>query len=146
VRGPNDFATAFDAMRKKRPDALMTLDDPVTFSRRASIVEFAAKERLPAIYALSDFVEAGGLMAYGPNRDEMYRRAASYVVKILNGARPAELPIEQPTTYELVINRTTARTLGVRIPESLLVRATRLVDYRSRRRAGAARRPSSRSP
>jgi putative tryptophan/tyrosine transport system substrate-binding protein len=128
VRGPADFAAAFDAMRKVRPDALMTLDDPVTFTHRASIVEFAAKERLPAIYGLSDFVEAGGLMAYGPNRDEMYRRAASCVVKILKGARPGELPIEQPTTFELVINRKTARTLGVKIPDSLLVRADRLMD------------------
>jgi putative tryptophan/tyrosine transport system substrate-binding protein len=123
VRGPDDFASAFTALTKQRPDALMTLDDPVTLTARTAIVEFAAKERLPTIYALSDFVYAGGLISYGPNRAEMYRRAGIYVGLILKGAKPADLPVAQATKFELVINLKTAKALGVTIPASILSRA-----------------------
>ena len=128
VRGPNELAGAFAALTRNRPDALMTLDDPVTMTARASIVGFAAKERLPAIYALSDFVHAGGLMAYGPNRAEMYRRAGIYVGRVLKGARPADLSVEQPTRLELVVNLKTASTLGLRISESVLTRANEVIQ------------------
>ena len=105
----------------------MTLDDPVTFSYRNAIVEFAVKERLPAIYALSDFVEVGGLMVYGPNRADMYRRAAVYVDKILKGVKPANLPVEQPTKFELVINLKAAKQIGLTIPPNVLARADRVI-------------------
>jgi putative ABC transport system substrate-binding protein len=127
VRSPRDFAGAFAAMRKQRPDAFMTLDDPVTFSYRDAIVEFAAKQRLPSIYALSDFVDAGGLMVYGPNRADMYRRAAVYVDKILKGGKPADLPVEQPTKFELVINLKAAKQMGLTIPPNILARADKVI-------------------
>src|SRR5207245_1519060 len=95
VQGTDDFASAFAVLTRRRSDALMTLDDPVTITARASIVAFAAKERLPTIYGLSDFVYVGGLMSYGPNRAEMYRRAGAYVGLILKGAKPGDLAVEQ---------------------------------------------------
>src|SRR5262245_13246784 len=106
----------------------MTLDDPVTITARASIVAFAAKERLPTIYGLSDFVHVGGLMSYGPNRTEMYRRAGGYVGLILKGAKPSDLPIEQPTKFELMINLKTAKALGLTIPQTLLLRADQVIQ------------------
>ena len=106
----------------------MTLDDPVTMTGRASIVAFAAKERLPTIYGLSDFVYGGGLMSYGPNRTEMYRRAGGYVGLILKGAKPGDLAVEQPTKFELVINLKTAKALGLTIPPSLLLRADQVIE------------------
>jgi putative ABC transport system substrate-binding protein len=128
VQGPDDLASAFAALTRQRPDALMTLDDPVTMTARASIVAFAAKERLPTIYGLSDFVYVGGLMSYGPNRAEMYRRAGAYVGLILKGAKPGDLPVEQSTKFELVINLKTAKTLGLTIPPSLLARADQVIQ------------------
>jgi putative ABC transport system substrate-binding protein len=101
----------------------MTLDDPMLLQSRTSIVAFAAKERLPAIYGISEYMDAGGLMLYGLNIANQYRRAAVYVHKILKGAKPGDLPVEQPAHYELRINLKTARALGFSIPHSLVVRA-----------------------
>src|SRR5439155_24358046 len=104
VRRADDLASAFAAMPKQRPEALLTLDDPVMLSSRISIVAFAARERLPAIYGHREYADAGGLMAYGPNLADSYRRAALYVDKILKGAKPADLAVAQPTSFELIIN------------------------------------------
>jgi putative ABC transport system substrate-binding protein len=128
VRGPDDFAAAFAKMRRERPDALMILDDPLLFQYRASIVDFAAKRRLPAMHPFRESVEAGGLIAYSVNLAELNRRAAEYVDKILKGAQPADLPIEQPTKFELVINLKTAKALGLTIPPSLLGRADEVIQ------------------
>jgi putative ABC transport system substrate-binding protein len=128
VRGPDDFEAAFAKMRRERPDALMILDDPLLFQYRASIVDFAAKRRLPAMHPFRESVEAGGLIAYSVNLPELNRRAAEYVDKILKGAKPADLPIEQPTKFELVINLKTAKALGLTIPPSLLGRADEVIQ------------------
>jgi putative tryptophan/tyrosine transport system substrate-binding protein len=113
----------FEAALLARIDALVAMHDSLMFSLRSRIVEFAAMSRLPAIYGLSEFVQAGGLMAYGPDRRDLFRRAAEYVHRIFEGASPAELPIEPPTVFELVINLKTARTLGLDLPPSMLSRA-----------------------
>jgi putative ABC transport system substrate-binding protein len=115
-------------MELERPDALVLLVDPLTLSQRLRIVEFAAEARLPAIYEISQFVEAGGLMSYGPNVDELVRRAATYVDKILKGAKPADLPIEQPAKFEFVINLKSAKALGITIPQSVLLQADRIIE------------------
>jgi putative ABC transport system substrate-binding protein len=128
VRGPDDFEAAFAKMRRERPDALMILDDPLLFQYRASIVDFAAKRRLPAMHPIRESVEAGGLIAYSVNLAELNRRAAEYVDKILKGAKPADLPVEQPTKFELVINLKTAKALGLTIPPSLLRRADEVIQ------------------
>jgi putative ABC transport system substrate-binding protein len=128
VRGPNDFESAFLAMLKLPADALLPLGDPLINSRESQIVDFAAKNHLPAIYHRKEFVDAGGLMSYGPSYDELFRRAATYVNSILKGGRPEELPIEQPTKIELVINLRTARALGFTIPQSVLLRANLIVE------------------
>ena len=128
VRRADDLPSAFAAMTKQRPEALLTLDDPLMLSSRASIVAFAAKARLPTIYGHRQYSDAGGLMAYGPNVVENYRRAAYFVDKILKGAKPADLPVEQPTKFELVINLKTAKALGLTIPQSLLLRADQVIQ------------------
>ncbi len=128
VRGPDDFERAFDAMSREKLDALMTLDDPLTFRYRTQVVDFAAKKRLPAVYALSQFAAAGGLMAYGVDLSDLYRRAATYVDKILKGAKPGDLPVEQPTKFELVVNLKTAKALGLTIPPSVLMRADEVIE------------------
>ena len=128
VRGPDDFPRAFAAIRSQRPDALMPLEDPVVFRERAAIVEFANKERLPAMYALREFTDLGGLMTYGVDLVASFRRGASYVDRILKGARPADLPVEQPTKFEFIVNLKTARTLGLMIPRSLLLRADQVIQ------------------
>jgi len=127
VRGPDDFEGAFAAMTKERPEALLTLDDPLVFQYQTSIVAFAAEKRLPAMHAFRESVEVGGLMSYGANLPDLFRRAAALVDKILKGARPADLPIEQPTNFELVINLKTAKALGLTIPPSLLRRADQVI-------------------
>jgi putative ABC transport system substrate-binding protein len=119
---------ALEALNRERPDALVLLADPLTLSQRLRIVEFAAEERLPAIYEVSQFVDAGGLMSYGPDVDELVRRSATYVDKILKGAKPGDLPIEQPTKFELVINLKTAKALGISIPQSVLLQADRVIQ------------------
>ncbi len=115
-------------MIKERPDGLFVTLDAFTSLHRGRIAELAARHRLPAIYELREYVDAGGLMAYGPSIPDMWRRAATYVDKILKGAKPADLPVEQPTKFELVINLKTAKALGLTIPQSVLVRADQVIE------------------
>ena len=128
VRGPDDFPSAFSSMTTQRPDAFLTLDDRLLLNSRTSIVAFAANQRLPAIYPQRDYTDAGGLMSYGPSISDLFRRAASYVDKILKGAKPGDLPIEQPNKFEFVINLKTAKALGLTIPSSLLLRADQVIE------------------
>jgi putative tryptophan/tyrosine transport system substrate-binding protein len=127
-RGPGDFSHVFGMIAGKRPEALMTTADPLIHSYRARIADFAATQRLPSMYPGREFVDSGGLMFYGGSIPEMYRRAAVYVGKILKGARPGDLPVEQPTKFELVINLKTARSLALTIPPSLLQRADQVIE------------------
>jgi len=126
VQGPSDFDTAFKAARGA--NGLLLLDSPLVITHRARLAGLAATGRLPAISGLRDFVEVGGLMSYGVDFPDSFRRAATYVDKILRGAKPADLPVEQPTKFELVINLKTAKTLGLAMPPSLLVRADQLIE------------------
>ena len=128
ARGPADFDRAFSDMTGARAGALTVMGTPMFFTERRRLVDLAAKNRLPAAYGSRDYVDAGGLMAYGPNVADSLRRAASYVDKILKGAKPGDLPVEQPTKFELVINLKTAKTLGLTIPPSLLQRADEVID------------------
>ena len=125
VRTPEDLEPAFDAATKHRADALIVGLDTLTQANQRSIVDLAAKRRLPAIYASTEF--DGGLVVYGVNYPEMYRHAASFAHKIFKGVTPADLPVEEPTKFELVINLKTAKVLGLTIPRSLLLRADRLI-------------------
>ena len=128
VRQPDDFSVAFSTMTQQRPDAVFMVADNLTISNRKQLSEYAAKLRLPAMYEFSMFVrDAGGLMSYGPNIVSQFQRAAYYVDRILKGAKPADLPVEQPTRYELVINLETARTLGLAIPQTVLLRADEVI-------------------
>jgi len=127
IRGPDDFDTAFSAMTRERGDALIAFSDPLIVLHRKRIADLAAKYRLPAVYPSREVVDAGGLMSYGPSSTDMFRRAAVYVGKILKGAKPADLPMEQPTKFELVINFKTAKALGLTIPQSLLIRADQVI-------------------
>jgi len=127
AQGSSDFASAFSAMTKDRAGGLIALTSSMFFAHRTRIVELAAQSRLPAVYGVKEFPEAGGLMAYGPNLRESFRRAATYVDKILKGAKPADLPVEQPTKFELFINLKTAKALGLTIPQSLLLRADEVI-------------------
>jgi putative tryptophan/tyrosine transport system substrate-binding protein len=128
VRSPDDFDGAFEATRKQRPDALITVEDPLTFTYQKRIAHFAAAEQLPSLHGLREDVVAGGLMSYGANLADLARRAAGYVDKILKGAKPADLPVQQPTTFELVLNLKTAKALGLEIPPTLLVRADEVIE------------------
>jgi putative tryptophan/tyrosine transport system substrate-binding protein len=128
VKDPADFEAVFELARQKRADALCTIDDPLTVSQLSQIVNFAAANRLPAIYGLREFAKAGGLMAYGASIPDLYRRAATYVDKILRGAKPGELPVEQPTRFDLTINLKTAKTLGLTVPQTLLVAADEVIE------------------
>jgi len=123
VRGPDDFQAAFATARRARPDALMTLEDPLSYMQRAATVEFAASAHLPAIYGSPGYAEIGGLMSYHINLDEFVRLNVYYVDKILRGARPADLPVQQPTTFSLVVNLRTAKELNLTIPQAILNRA-----------------------
>jgi len=127
VRGPNDFEGAFSAITKGRLHALDVLQEPLISVHRARIADFAAKSRLPTICETWEFAEAGGLMTYGPDIVSMYRRAATHVDKILKGTKPADLPVEQPTKFELVINLKTAKQIGLTIPQSMLYRADKVI-------------------
>ena len=127
VRSPKDLEDAFESATRAGTQALVTLTDPLLQSHRKQIVDFAAKSRLPAIYPDSEYVEAGGLMSYAANALEFYARAATYVDRILKGAKPADLPVEQPTKFELVINLKTAKQIGLTIPQSVLYRADRVI-------------------
>jgi putative ABC transport system substrate-binding protein len=126
ARNPEDIERAFEAITVA--DALIVFDDPALWSYRPRIVALAAAPRLPAMYGLRDFVDDGGLMSYGPDRPAQYRRTAVFVDKILKGARPADLPVEQPTKFELVINLKTAKALGLDIPPMLLARADEVIE------------------
>ena len=128
IRSPEDFESAFAAMVGKRVGAVVLGADPLTYMRRQQMADLALTHRLPAIATLNEFAPAGLLMTYGTNLPDLYRRAASYVAKILRGATPAELPVEQPTKFELVINLKTAKALGLTIPQSLLLRADEVIQ------------------
>lgn len=128
VQSPDDFDTVFAALAKDRPESLLVLADTVTAANRRRIVEFAARNRVPAIYESRDFVDVGGLMSYGLNMSDHFHRAATYVDKILKGAKPADLPVEQPTKFEFVINLKTAKALTLTIPQALLLRADQVID------------------
>ncbi len=128
LQGPEDFKDAFARVARQRPDAITMVADRFQLAHRVQILDFVAKTRLPAMYPYRDFVVAGGLMSYGPSYEDLFRRSATYVDKILRGARPSDLPIEQPTKFEFLINSKTARTLGVPIPPSLLLRADHVFE------------------
>jgi ABC-type uncharacterized transport system substrate-binding protein len=128
ARGPSDIDSAFAAITSEQAGAVIVLVDSMLLDHRTRIADLAARRRLPAVYGLSDHVEAGGLMAYGPNRLDIFRRAATYVDKILKGAKPGDLPVEQPTKFALVINLKTAKALGLTIPPSLLQRADQVIE------------------
>jgi len=128
ARGPEDFDRAFSDMARARAGALAVLATPVFNSARRPLVDLAAKNRLPTVFSLSDYVDAGGLISYGPDRRDLFRRVATYVDRILKGAKPGDLPVEQPTKFELVINLKTAKALGLTIPQSVLARADRVIE------------------
>jgi len=128
LRDPNELPTVFAAMAKDRIEALTVLPGPLITSQIPGIVELASRTRLPAVFPEARFVEAGGMMSYGPNLAEMYRRAAGYVDKILKGVKPSNLPVEQPTKFESIINLKTAKALGLTIPPSLLQRADQVIE------------------
>ncbi len=128
ARGPGEFEAAFSAMTRGRAGALLILADPMFFGERKRLADLAARSRLPAVSGLREFADAGILMAYGASLSDLFRRAATFVDKILKGAEPAALPVEQPTTFELVINLKTAKALGVTIPQSLLLRADQVLE------------------
>jgi putative ABC transport system substrate-binding protein len=128
ARGPADFDRAFSDMTRARAGALTVLTSVMFTTERRRLVDLAAKSRLPAVYPQRDSVDAGGLMSYGPNGPDLFRRAATYVDKILKGAKPADLPVEQPTKFELVINLKTAKALGLTIPQSVLGRADEVIQ------------------
>ena len=119
---------ALAAIAASGAQGMIVTTDPFLFTARATLVSFAASKRLPAMYFFKNFVDAGGLMSYGANIEESYRRAASYVDKILKGAKPGELPVEQPTRFELVVNKATARALGISIPQSILLRVDQIIE------------------
>jgi len=127
VREPTGFDDVFKAAIRARAEGLLTLDDPFTITHRTRITELARTYKLPAVYAVRPFVDAGGLMYYGPDRVDQNRRAAAYVDKILKGAKPTDLPVEQPTKFELVINLKTAKQIGLTVPANVLARADRVI-------------------
>jgi len=127
ARGPDEIDRAFAVMAKERTKALLVLGDPVFTSHRKRIADLAAKQRLPAVSGTREYVEAGGLMAYGPSFPAIYRRAAYYVDRILKGVKPADIPVERPTKFEFIINLKTAKQIGLTIPQSVLYRADRVI-------------------
>jgi putative ABC transport system substrate-binding protein len=127
ARGPSEIDSAFVAMTKERAGAVIVLVDAMFADHRTRIADLTAKSRRPAVYGLTDHAEAGGLMAYGANLADMYRRAATYVDKILKGTKPADLPVEQPTKFELIINLKAAKQIGLEIPQSVLYRADKVI-------------------
>ena len=127
VKDPNELEVVFAVMTKDRPDGFLALMDPVLNSYRKRILDFLAKNRLPAIFQSSDWVEAGGLMSYGPDYPDMFRRAAVQMDKILRGTKPADIPVEQPMKFELVINLKTAKQIGITIPPNVLARADKVI-------------------
>jgi putative ABC transport system substrate-binding protein len=128
VRTPDDYPAAFAGAVSGRAQALMAVGNPVNFKHRQLIADFALRHRLPSIYEERLFVQAGGLMSYAPSFNELFRRAATYVDRILRGAKPADLPVEQPTRFELFLNARTAKALGLAIPPALLLRADQVIE------------------
>jgi putative ABC transport system substrate-binding protein len=127
VRDPKDIETAFRAANRARADALLVLGNPTLNAHRKQVVGLAVKNRLPVTYSRPEFIDAGGLMYYGTNYNDLFRRAATYVDKILKGAKPADIPVEQPTKFELAINLKTAKQIGLTIPPSVLARADKVI-------------------
>jgi putative tryptophan/tyrosine transport system substrate-binding protein len=128
VRRIDDFERAFAVIAHARPHALVVIVDRLLLAHRRQIVEFAADNRLPAMYGYRDYVDAGGLMSYAPSNIDLFRRAAVYVDKILKGVNPADLPVQQPAQFELIINLKTAKALGLTIPPLLLLRADQVIE------------------
>ena len=128
IRNANEIDASLSAAMQANAQAIVTMDDPLVQSQRAHVVEFAMRQRLPVMGEFRPFTEAGALMSYGPNQIDMWRRAAAYVDKILKGAKPADLPVEQPTKFELVVNLKTAKALGLDVPQSILLRATEVIE------------------
>jgi putative tryptophan/tyrosine transport system substrate-binding protein len=128
VRGANDLGSAFIAMTSEQADGLVVLFDAMLIDHRAQITDLASATRIPAAYGLRDYVEAGGLMSYAANISDVYRRAAYYVDRILKGTKPADLPVEQPTTFEFIVNLKTAHALGLTIPQHVLLQATEVIQ------------------
>jgi putative ABC transport system substrate-binding protein len=128
VREPDDFDTAFAEMTKNPPDAILMVTDVLTALNRKRVIDFAAERHLPAIYEYAYLVQSGGLMSYGPDVAEIFDRAAGLAVRILKGSKPADLPLELPTRFELAVNLKTAKHLGLAIPESILVRADDVIE------------------
>ena len=128
ARGPDGFDSAFAAMARERAEALLVMADPILAFHRVPLRDLAARGRLPAMYGLREHMDSGGLMSYHPDLRDSFRRAATYVDKILRGARPADLPVEQPTKFEFVINLKAAKALGLTVPRSLLLRADEIIE------------------
>jgi putative ABC transport system substrate-binding protein len=128
VRAAEELDNAFAAILREQANALLVLADRLFLHNRERIMEFAAKNRLPGVHAYRELVEAGGLMSYGPSYADLHRRAATYVDKILKGARPSDLPVERPTKFELVVNLKAAKALGIDIPQSVLLRADEMIE------------------
>jgi putative ABC transport system substrate-binding protein len=127
VRGPKDIETAFRAASKEHAEAVLVLSSPILNSQRRRVIDLAVKSRLPAVYPQSQFVEDGGLMFYGVSYTDLFRRAATFVDRILKGAKPADLPIEQPKKLELIINLKAAKQIGLTIPPNVLGRADKVI-------------------
>jgi putative ABC transport system substrate-binding protein len=128
VRSPKDFEGVFATIAQQHPDILLVLQDALTLEFRKEIIDFTLRNKLPSMFVGKEWVEEGGLMSYGDRLPERYRRAADLVVRILRGAKPADLPVEQPTTFELVINLKTAKALGLTIPLMLIARADAVIE------------------
>jgi putative ABC transport system substrate-binding protein len=128
LREPGDFTTAFDTMTRERPDALFLVADALTFQNRKRVADFAEQHRIPAMYEFGAWIQGGGLMAYGPSAEDSYRVVARFLDRIAKGAKPADLPVEQPTRYYLAINLKTAAALGLTMPQSLMVRADEVIQ------------------
>ena len=127
VRSLDDFESAFARAKRDGAQALLTTSNPLINTQQRQVLDFAAKNRLPAMYPTSEAVVAGGLMSYGPNQADLFRRAADFVDKILNGTKPADIPVEQPIKFEFIVNLKTAKQIGVTIPPYVLVRADKVI-------------------
>jgi putative ABC transport system substrate-binding protein len=128
VKGPDELAGAFEAIRSQHPDAAITIEDPLTVDQRQQITDFMSAHRVPAIYGLREFAQVGGLMTYGAALSDLFRRSATYVDKILKGAKPGDLPVQQPTKFEFVINLKAAKKVGLEVPATLLARADEVIE------------------
>jgi putative ABC transport system substrate-binding protein len=128
ISAESSLENAFEKLSKESIQALIVLTDAILYSQRSRIVALAAEKRLPAMYFFREFVQGGGLMSYAPSDSDLFRRAATYVDKVLKGTKPGDLPVEQPIKFELVVNLKTAKALGLTIPDSLLLRADEVVE------------------